>query len=175
MGLSRAEYLSLIAAVDLVLDPVTEDGGGLETALVPTLEALMIGTPVVTLRPDEDVRGWDRMQPTSSAAGVIQAVGGDAMASRCVARTPQAYAVLAAALLKRRELWQRHTYRSALPCEQSPRGQSLASTCALGFGCTQALSSPVSVPTVRRAWTERSRCGRSRSRSSDRPCTWSPF
>jgi hypothetical protein len=98
-GLSRAEYLSLIAAVDLVLDPVTEDGGGLETALLPTLEALMIGTPVVTLRPDEDVRGWDRMQPTSSAAGVIQAVGGDAMASRCVAHTPQRYAVLAAALL----------------------------------------------------------------------------
>ena len=90
-GLTRSEYLSLIAAVDLIMDPVTEDGGGLESALMPTLEALMIGTPVVTLHPDEKVRGWDRMQPTSTVAGVIRAVGDGSMEKRCIASTLQAY------------------------------------------------------------------------------------
>ena len=82
-----------------MLDPATEDGGGLESALLPTLESMMIGTPVVTLRPNEATRGWDFVQPTSTSAALIDAidatgsgVGDDGSASsRCVAHTSVDY------------------------------------------------------------------------------------
>ena len=37
-GLSRPNYLRLLAAVNLVLDPVTEDGSGTESGLLMALE-----------------------------------------------------------------------------------------------------------------------------------------
>ena len=67
-GLSRPNYLSLLAAVNVVLDPVTEDGSGTESGLLMALETMMIGTPIVTLRPKEEERGWARVQPTSVRA-----------------------------------------------------------------------------------------------------------
>ena len=35
----------------------------------------MIGTPLVTLHPKEEVRGWDKVQPTSSVAALLREIG----------------------------------------------------------------------------------------------------
>ena len=107
-GLTRSDYYSLLASIQVVLDPATEDGGGFESALLSSLESMMIGTPVVTLEPNEATRGWDKVQPTSSSAALIRAVdtikgdvGDDASASsRCLARTLEDYVFMAAALLE---------------------------------------------------------------------------
>jgi hypothetical protein len=85
-GLSRSDYLSLLAAVNLVLDPSTNDGRSTENGLLSTLETMMIGTPVVTLHPSEEDRGWDRVQPTSSVAALIESVGGGNITKHCVAK-----------------------------------------------------------------------------------------
>ena len=90
-GLSRPNYLSLLAAVNVVLDPVTEDGSGTENGLLMALETMMIGTPIVTLRPKEEERGWAGVQPTSVVASLIEAVGGGSLAKHCVATDVQDY------------------------------------------------------------------------------------
>ena len=83
-GLSRADYLSLLAAVNVVLDPMTEDGGGAERVLLPALDVMLIGTPLVTLHPDVHERGWDRVRPTSSVAALLSAVDGGESAGESV-------------------------------------------------------------------------------------------
>eukprot|EP00946_MAST-07B_sp_MAST-7B-sp1_P000017 g17.t1 len=78
-----------------------------ESALVPTLESLLIGTPVVTLKPNETVRGWDNVQPTSTSAALIEAIDATGceesarfnFTSTFVAQIPKDYVSLAAALL----------------------------------------------------------------------------
>jgi tetratricopeptide (TPR) repeat protein len=84
-GLSRSDYLSLVAVVNIVLDPVTDDGGGTERTILPSLETLMIGTPIITLFPDEMKRGWNKVQPTSSVAALIKSIGGNDITKHCVA------------------------------------------------------------------------------------------
>ena len=70
-GLTRADYLSLIAVVNIVIDC----GGGTERSMLPALETMMIGTPLVTLHPKEEVRGWDNVQPISSVAALLREIG----------------------------------------------------------------------------------------------------
>ena len=88
-GLSRADYLSLLAAVNIVLDPMTEDGGGAERVLLPALEVMLIGTPLVTLHPDVHERGWDRVRPTSSVAALLSAVDGGESAGESAGESPE--------------------------------------------------------------------------------------
>ena len=90
-GLSRIDYLALVAAVDVVLDPGTKDGGGTERVLLPAVETMMIGTPIVTMHPDIKVQGWENIRPTSSVAALLHAVGGVAMTQTCVAKNEKEY------------------------------------------------------------------------------------
>lgn len=77
-SLNRSDYLALVAASDLIVDPASNDVGGSEMALLPALEALMIGTPVVTLE----------RQATRSAIGeVLRSIPGvpQATLDSCIA------------------------------------------------------------------------------------------
>ena len=51
----------------------------------------MIGTPIVTFHPDEEERGWDKVQPTSSVAALLFQVGGTNMTEHCVAKNKEEY------------------------------------------------------------------------------------
>ena len=99
-GLSRTDYLALVAAVDVVLDPGTKEGGGTERVLLPAVETMMIGTPIVTMHPDVKVQGWKNLRPTSSVAALLQAVGGDVMMKTCVAKNEKDYVEKVLVLLK---------------------------------------------------------------------------
>jgi len=90
-GLSKMDYYSLLAAVNVVLDPGTEDGGGTERVLLPAVEAMMIGTPIVTFHPSIQSRGWERVRPTSSVASLLRSVGGNVMTQTCVAKNEIEY------------------------------------------------------------------------------------
>jgi len=99
-GLERSDYLSLLSAVNVVLDPGTRDGGGSEVTILSSLDALMVGTPIVTLHPvDEFGTFWQRLQPTSCVAGLLRSVQAK-VASNCVAATVEEYVLKANTFLQ---------------------------------------------------------------------------
>ena len=74
--------LGLLESV--ILDPGNENGGGSEASVLSTLDVLRMGTPLVTMHPVENQESWQRLQPTSSVAGLIQSIGGNERHTYCV-------------------------------------------------------------------------------------------
>ena len=97
-GLSRSDYLSLVAVVDVVLDPVTLSSRGVEFALLPAIEIMTIGTPIVTMCHSTNLsRNGTTLgichNPTGVSA-IIDAVGGHDLLEFCVASSHKSYVQL---------------------------------------------------------------------------------
>ena len=91
-GLHIEDYLALISVVSVILDPGNENGGGSEASVLSTLDVLRMGTPLVTMHPVENQESWQRLQPTSSVAGLIQSIGGnEQLIANCLATNLEEY------------------------------------------------------------------------------------
>jgi predicted O-linked N-acetylglucosamine transferase (SPINDLY family) len=82
-ALSRHEYLSLMAAVDVVLDPYPASGTG--NVYLPSIEALALGTPVLTLHDDKERKNKPRPSQYPVAA-ILKSFGekGEAFVTKSI-------------------------------------------------------------------------------------------